>query len=61
MPMQLLVLLGMAGLVLLFGLAWLGTEIADEAALEILPDRQWLALIEACQRPSSTPLHHPTL
>ena len=60
MLLQLLVLLGMVGLVLLLSLAWACTEVADEAALEILPDQQWLALIEACQRPSSAPLQRPT-
>lgn len=59
MLLQLLVLLGMVGLVLLLSLAWACTEVADEAALEILPDRQWLALIETCQRPiSPTPQNH---
>ena len=60
MPLQLLAMLGMVGLILLFGLVWLGTEIADDAALEILPDRRWLALIEASQRPPSASLHHST-
>ena len=60
MLLQLLALLGLVGLVLLLSWASACTVVADEAALEILPDRRWLALITACQHPvSTTPKNHP--
>ncbi len=54
MLLQLLAMLGLVGLTLLLGMAWACTAAADEAALDILPDRQWLALITVCHQPVST-------